>query len=207
MFWINPEWILQKTPNKYFSLSKTSAFHLANMFSIDHFHTDSVGWKSGLGSRAAPCSPRKEGRKQRGCACSLERADFYSCCLRAEFVFLLDNERAQESSGGEVVMDLLEGGIRGRYPGQRTIKGLWKIASQALKRRRTGWGCWELSWETEEEWRLWGETGTFNTGGFSGFPSDSFTHGGRWKSWKSQNNNRFIFILKWNWLRKSIKLD
>lgn len=35
-----------------------------------------------------------------------------------------DNERAQESSGSEAAMDLLEGGIQGLYLGQRTVKSL-----------------------------------------------------------------------------------
>jgi len=49
-----------------------------------------------------------------------------------------DNERTQKSSGGETVMNLMEGGIQGLYLGQRTIKSPWKVAPQALKSKETG---------------------------------------------------------------------
>lgn len=48
------------------------------------------------------------------------------------------NGRAQKSGGGEAAMDLLEEGIQGFCLGQRTIKILWKVASQALKRKQSG---------------------------------------------------------------------
>lgn len=206
MFWINPKWILQKSPNKYFSLGKTSPSHLPNMFSIDLFHEDSIVWKSGLGSGGAPCSlERKETSRL---ASFTDRSWCLLLLFKGRFLFL------NEHSSPCLVMKQLKRAVevkqrwiqqRGEFKDgtwDQELLSLWKAASQALKRKEIGWGSWEVS--CAERRHRTAEALRWHTGFVHGellrvpgsLIHQSPLHRRKVEIFESQNDNRLLYSLR-----------